>query len=151
MGPAPGYMEEMWMDHVEHLASPSVYKGNGPMIWILQRREPPQGYHAMDWESFINWIMEDINDTIKAACMTPEEKEQMSSFVEEYKESEQVTTRTLVEQNVTRTFTEYWNGNGAWQTIHQQMHMFVEGLTSNKTHCLIGKETTTSLGISMER
>jgi hypothetical protein len=28
MGPAPGYMEEMWMDHVKHLASPLVYKGD---------------------------------------------------------------------------------------------------------------------------
>jgi hypothetical protein len=95
--------------------------------------------------------MEDIKETIRTACMAPEEKEQTSSFVEEYKEPEQVTTRTLVEQNVTRTFTEHWNGNGAWQTIHQQMHMFVKGLTSDKTHCLIGKETTTSLGTSMER
>jgi hypothetical protein len=73
MGPAPGYTEEMWMDHVKHLASPSVYKGDGPIVWILQRREPPQGYHATDWKSFVNWITEDINDTIMAACMTSEE------------------------------------------------------------------------------
>jgi hypothetical protein len=107
MSLAPGYTE-MWMDHVEHLASPSVYKSNGPIVWILWRREPPQEYHATNWESFINWITEDINDTIRAVCMTPEEKGQTSSFVEEYKkEPEQVTNRTLVEQNVTRTFTEY--------------------------------------------
>jgi hypothetical protein len=85
MGPASGYMEEMWMDHVEHLASPLVYKGNGPIVWILQKRGPPQGYHASDWESFINGITEDINNTIRAACMTPEEKGQTSLFVEEYK------------------------------------------------------------------
>jgi hypothetical protein len=48
MGPVPGYTEERWMDHVEHLASPSVYKGNGPIVWILQRREPPQEYHATE-------------------------------------------------------------------------------------------------------
>jgi hypothetical protein len=54
----------------------------------LWRKEPPQGYHATDWKSFINWITEDINDTIRAACMTPEKKEQMSSFVEEYKKPE---------------------------------------------------------------
>jgi hypothetical protein len=82
-------------------------KGDGPIVWILWRREPPQGYHASDWKFFVNWIMEDINNTIRAAYMTSEEKEQTSSFVEEYKEPERVTTRTLVEQNVTRTFTEH--------------------------------------------
>jgi hypothetical protein len=142
MGLKPGYTEEMWMDCLGHLASPSVYKGDGTMNSRLWRSEPPQGYGTQFWGAFINVISKDVKDTIRAACRMPEEKEQTSLFVEEYKEPE---------QNVTRTFIECWDGNGAWQTIHQQMHTFVEGLTSNKTRGLIEEETTTSLGISMER
>ena len=118
MAPEPGYTQEMWMDCLRHLASPSVYKGNGTMNSILWRSEPLQGYEMNFWKAFINVISKEVNNTIRAACRMPEEKRQTSAFINEYKkEPEQVATRTLKEQKVTRTFVEHWDGQGAWQTV----------------------------------
>jgi hypothetical protein len=80
-----------WMDYLrlghltgsagtEHLASPSVYEGNRTMISILQRSEPPQGYGTHFWEAFVNVILKEVNNTIRAACRMPEEKKQTYSF-----------------------------------------------------------------------
>jgi hypothetical protein len=87
MGLEPGYTKEMWMDCLEHLASPSVYEGNGTMISILWRSEPLQGYGTHFWEAFINVILKKVNNTIRAACRMPEEKEQTSSFVDKHKKN----------------------------------------------------------------
>jgi hypothetical protein len=81
MGPEPGYTEKMWKDCLGHLALPSVYEGNGTMISILQRSEPPQGYGTQFWGAFVNVISKKVNNTIRAACRTPEEKKQTSSFL----------------------------------------------------------------------
>ena len=107
MGPEPGYTEEMWMDCLGHLASPSVYKGDGTMNSILRRSEPPQGYGTQFWGAFVNVILMEVNDTVRAACRMPEEKRQTPSFVDEYKKEP--------EQVATRTFVEHWDGH-TWQT-----------------------------------
>jgi hypothetical protein len=88
MGLKPGYTEEMWMDCLGHLASPSVYKGNGTMNSRLRRSEPPQGYGTQFWGAFINVISKEVNNTIRAACRMPKEKKQTSSFVDKHKNSE---------------------------------------------------------------
>ena len=97
MGPEPGYTQEMWMDCLRHLASPSIYKGDRTMNSMLWRSEPLQGYGTQFWGAFINVILKEVNDTIRAACRMPEEKRQTSLFVKEYKNPEQVATRTLEE------------------------------------------------------
>jgi hypothetical protein len=116
MGPKPGYTEEMWMDYLGHLASLSVYKGDGTMNSRLWRSEPPQGYGTQFWGAFVNVISKDVKDTIRAACRVPEEKEQTPLFVEEHKNSEQVATRTFV---------EHWDGH-TWQTEQRRTHTFVD-------------------------
>jgi hypothetical protein len=110
MGPEPGYTEKMWMDCLGHLASPLVYEGDGMMISILQRSGSPQGYGTHFWETFINVISKEVNNTIRAAYRMPEEKKQTSSFVEEHKKNS--------EQVATRTFVEHWDRH-AWQTEQQ--------------------------------
>jgi hypothetical protein len=97
MGPEPGYTEKMWIDCMGHLASPSVYEGDGTMISILRRSKPPQGYGTHFWEAFVNVVLKEVNNTIRAACRMPKEKKQTSSFVDKHKNSEQVATRTFVE------------------------------------------------------
>lgn len=116
MGPEPGFTEEMWIDCLEHLVSPSVYEGDRTLISTLWRSEPPQGYDTYFWGAFVNVISKEVNDTIRAACRMPEEKRQTPLFVDEYKNSERVATRTFV---------EHWDGQ-AWQTVQQQTHMFVD-------------------------
>jgi hypothetical protein len=37
-----------------------------------------------------------------------------------------VTNRTLVEQKVTRTYVEHWDGKGAWQTVQRRTYTFVD-------------------------
>jgi hypothetical protein len=71
--------------------------------------------------------MEELNTVLREVTITPEKKRQMSSFVDQYKkEPERVTNRTLVEQKVTRTYVEHWDGQGAWQTVQRRTHMFVD-------------------------
>jgi hypothetical protein len=87
MGPEPGYTEKMWKDCLGHLASLSVYEGDGTMISILRRSGPPQGYGTHFWETFVNVISKEVNNTIRAACRMPEEKKQTSSIVDEHKKN----------------------------------------------------------------
>jgi hypothetical protein len=103
MGPNPGYTEKMWKDCLGHLALPSVYEGDGTMISRLQRSEPPQGYGTQFWGAFINVILKEVNNTIRAACRMPEEKKQTSSFVDKHKKNS--------ERVATRTFMKHWDGH----------------------------------------
>jgi hypothetical protein len=116
MGPEPGYTEKMWKDCLGHLALPLVYEGDGTMISILRRSEPPQGYGTHFWGTFVNVISKEVNNIIRAACRMPEEKKQTSSFVDKHKNSERVATRTFV---------EHWDGH-AWQTEQRRTHTFID-------------------------
>jgi hypothetical protein len=64
--------------------------------------------------------MEELNAVLREATITPKKKRQTSLFVDHYKkEPERVTNRTLMQQKVTRTYVERWDGLGAWQTVQQ--------------------------------
>jgi hypothetical protein len=117
MGLKPGYTEEMWMDCLGHLASPSVYKGDGTMNSRLWRSEPLQGYGTQFWGAFVNVISKEVNNTIRAACRMPKEKKQTSLFVDKHKKNS--------ERVVTRTFVEHWDRH-AWQTEQQRTHTFID-------------------------
>jgi hypothetical protein len=118
LGPDPGYTTENWMACLQNLALPSVYRGKDSIQETLRRSEPLQELDQASWTMFVEGLMEELNTVLREATITPEKKRQTSSFADHYKkEPEQVTNRTLVEQKVTRTYVERWDGLGAWQTV----------------------------------
>jgi hypothetical protein len=75
----------------------------------------------------VEGLMEELNTVLREATIMPKKKRQMSSFVDHYKkEPERVTNRTLMEQKVTKTYVECWDGQGAWQTVQQQIYIFID-------------------------
>jgi hypothetical protein len=90
-------------------------------------------------------LMEELNTVLREATITPEKKRQTSLFVDHYKkEPERVTNGTLVEQKVTRTYVERWDGLGAWQTVQRRTYTFinttrkvpkVDGQNDNERRC----------------
>jgi hypothetical protein len=120
LGPDPGYTTENWMACLRNLAVPSVYRGKDPIQETLWRSEPPQELDQASWTKFMEGLMEELNTVLREAIIMPEKKRQTSSLVDHHKkEPEQVTNRTLMEQKVTRTYVECWDGQGAWQTVQR--------------------------------
>jgi hypothetical protein len=120
LGQDPGYTTENWMACLRNLAVPLVYRGKDPIQETLRRSEPLQELDQASWTKFVEGLMEELNTVLREATITPKKKGQTSLFVDQYKkEPERVTNRTLVEQKVTRTYVEHWDGKGAWQTVQQ--------------------------------
>jgi hypothetical protein len=71
--PDPGYSVKRWTDCIRHLAYPSVYTGDGPLIETPQRSEPPQGQEMESWRIFINRIVKEVAGIMRAATTTPED------------------------------------------------------------------------------
>jgi hypothetical protein len=127
LGPDPGYTTENWMACLRNLALPLVYRGKDSIQETLRRSEPPQELDQASWTKFVEGLMEELNTVLREAIITPEKKRQTSSFVDHYKkEPERVTKGTLVEQKVTRTYVERWDGLGAWQTVQRRTYTFVD-------------------------
>jgi hypothetical protein len=118
LGPDPGYTTENRMACLQNLAVPSVYRGKNPIQETLRRSEPLQELDQASWTKFVEGLMEELNTVLREVTIMPEKKRQTSSFVDQYKkEPERVTNRTLVEQKVTRTYVEHWDGQGALQAV----------------------------------
>jgi hypothetical protein len=127
LGPDPGYTTENWMACLRNLALPLVYRGKDSIQETLRRSEPPQELDQASWTKFVEGLMEELNTVLREATITPEKKRQTSSFVDHYKkEPERVTNGTLMEQKVTRTYVERWDGLGVWQTVQRRTYTFVD-------------------------
>jgi hypothetical protein len=81
LGPDPGYTPEKWMDCLQHLSVPSVYRGDDPILETLRRSEPPLGHDKMSWVSFVNGIEEELKAVLEEATTRPEENKQANPIV----------------------------------------------------------------------